>query len=216
MNDQISKTQPERFPPGAAMTLRFDRDDLEQRLLQATTNDTCKGMFFNGLFLAVNHTAGEPGLERLKAAAPARKFVDFFNYPITEFLPIAWLAAEIVGGGATPAHLERGIKSIGKQATNDFLATAVGKTLLLLSGNEPRRLMNSLASGYKTAVSYGLRVATWHEPSRCTFTMRRDFMPHAYHEGVMEQVLTVVGGKDVQVTGARVGLLDADYEISWR
>ena len=150
-----------------------------------------------------------------KAAAGGKKFVDFFNYPIAEFLPVAFLAAELVGGGATPLALESGVRSLGRQATDDFLGTAVGKTLLMLAGSDPRRLMNSLASGYKTAVSYGTRTLTWKGNNSCVLSMRRDFMPHPYHEGVLLQVLTAVGGKQVQAKGLRVGLLDTDYEISW-
>lgn len=215
MIEPVSRPRLAAVPPKGTPALRFDAEDLAQRLLQATSNDTCKGMFFNGLFMAVGATNGEEGLARLKAASPSRKFVDFFNYPISDFLPLAWLAAEVVGGGASPEQLEEGIRSIGRQATDDFLATAVGKTLLLLSGSDPRRLMNSLASGYKTAVSYGSRTVTWHGPTHCLFSMRRDFMPHAYHEGVLERVVTLVGGRDAKVVGTRVGLMDADYDVSW-
>ena len=204
--------------PAAASTtppLRLDGDDLAQRIALATTSDTCKGMFCNGLFQAVQRSKGEAGVDALKEAAGGRKFVDFFNYSIAEFLPLAWLAAELVGGGADPKHLEEGIRSLGRQATDDFLGTAVGKTLLMLAGSDPRRLMNSLSSGYKTAVSYGTRLVTWSSATRCVFSMRRDFMPHPYHEGVLQQVLSAVGGKQVQVRGLRVGLLDTDYECSW-
>ncbi|MDP1825874.1 MAG: TIGR02265 family protein [Archangium sp.] len=194
---------------------RIDVDDLAQRVALATPADTCKGMFCNGLFHAAQRARGASGLELLKSAAEGRKFVDFFNYPIAEFLPLAWVAAELVGGGKTPLALEEGIRSLGRQATDDFLGTAVGKTLLMLAGSDPRRMMNSLASGYKTAVSYGTRSVTWKTPTHCIFAMRRDFMPHPYHEGVLLQVLTAIGGKQVQAKGQRVGLLDTDYEISW-
>lgn len=191
--------------------LRLDADDLEQRVALANPSDTCKGMFCNGLFHAVQRARGADGLEKLKTAAQGQKFVDFFNYPIAEFLPLAWVAADLVGGG----ELESGIRSLGRQATDDFLGTAVGKTLLMLAGSDPRRMMNSLGSGYKTAVSYGTRSVNWVTPKHCVFSMKRDFMPHPYHEGVLLQVLTAIGGKQVQVKGQRVGLLDTDYDISW-
>lgn len=209
--------QPNTTPPQAPVSspFRIDVDDLAQRVALATPADTCKGMFCNGLFHAAQRARGATGLEVLKSAAEGRKFVDFFNYPIAEFLPLAWVAAELVGGGKTPLALETGIRSLGRQATDDFLGTAVGKTLLMLAGSDPRRMMNSLASGYKTAVSYGTRSVTWKAPTHCVFSMRRDFMPHPYHEGVLLQVLTAIGGKQVQAKGQRVGLLDTDYEISW-
>lgn len=214
MNNALSTAPTAAAPPVTA--LRMDAHDLSERLLQATANDTCKGMFFNGLFLATAHTVGEAGVERLREAATTKKFVDFFNYPIADFLPLAWRAAELVGGGSSPKQLEAGIRKIGAQATDDFLATAVGKTLMMLSGHDAKRLMNSLASSYKTAVSYGSRAIVWHAPNRCVFTMHRDFMPHPYHEGVITQVLTVIGRAEVRVVGRRTGLLDTDYDISWR
>ena len=201
--------------PPADPVLRIDGDDLAQRVALAAAADTCKGMFCNGLFHAVQRARGAGGLEQLQHAAAGKKFVDFFNYPIAEFLPMAWVAAELVGGGSTPLALESGIRSLGRQATDDFLGTAVGKTLLMLAGSDPRRLMNSLASGYKTAVSYGTRSITWKAPTHGIFAMRRDFMPHPYHEGVLLQVISAIGGKNVQVKGLRVGLLDTDYEFSW-
>lgn len=211
MTPQVSTPITPPTPP----PFRIDTDDLSQRVALATPSDTCKGMFCNGLYKAAQRSRGASGLEQLKAAAKGQKFVDFFNYPISEFLPLAWSAAELVGGARTPLALETGVRSLGRQATDDFLATAVGKTLLMLAGSDPRRMMNSLSAGYKTAVSYGTRTVTWKSPTHCVFAMRRDFMPHPYHEGVLLQVLTAIGGKQVQVKGQRVGLLDTDYEISW-
>ena len=195
--------------------LQLDEADLADRIAQATPADTCKGMFLNGLFEAVRRSKGTAGVELLQDLAHGKKFVDFFNYAIVDFLPLAWKAAELVGEGSGTDLLERGIRSLGRQATDDFLATAVGKTLLLLAGSEPKRLMNSLPAGYKTAVSYGSRTLTWHSATRCTFGMRRDFMPHPYHEGVLLQVLQAVGAKQPKVVGKRVGVLDTDYEVSW-
>jgi uncharacterized protein (TIGR02265 family) len=203
-------------PVSATPPHPIDHHDLTLRLAAATPADTCKGMFFNGLFMAVKRSGGEVELERLQRAAHGRKFVDFFNYAITDFLPLAWFSAELTAKSAAPEAIAEGIRSLGRQATDDFLATSVGKTLLLLSGNEPRRLMSSLASGYKTAVSYGTRTVTWTGPTSCVFSMRRDFMPPPYHEGVLAQVLTAVGGKDTRVVGRRVDVLDTDYDVFWR
>lgn len=212
-------TSPQLRTPAARTmvepALCIDCDDLEARLALASASDTCKGMFCNGLFQAAARAQGTVGQEAMKKAAMGRKFVDFFNYPITDFLPLAWVAAELLGGGSSSAQLEAGVRSLGRQATDDFLATAVGKTLLMLAGSDPRRMMSSLASGYKTAVSYGTRSVTWESPQSCVFAMRRDFMPHPYHEGVLLQVLTAIGGKQVKVEGKRIGLLDTDYLISW-
>lgn len=201
--------RPHSFP-----SLRISADDLELRLEQAVPADTCKGMFFNGLFQATERAGGASAVDDLKRAAQGQKFVDFFNYPIADFLPLALHVSALLGGGMTPLPLETGVRSLGRQSSEDFLATAVGKTLMMLSG-DPRRLMISAATGYKTAVSYGTRSVVWKGPTQCVFSMRRDFMPHPYHEGLLTHMLTAVGAKAAQVKGVRLALLDTDYEISW-
>jgi len=208
----ITATSPQPQPnPAPLYTL--DELDLAQRLAHATAKDTCKGMFFNGVLLATERLVSVDARKALFAKAGGKKFVDFFNYPITDFLPLAFGAVELLlpkeGGW------EAGFRRLGRQATDDFLGTAVGKTLLLLANDDARRLMSSLPSGYKTAVSYGERQVIWGGPKACTFKMRRDFMPHPYHEGVVEQVLQAVGANDVKVGGRRVGQLDTDYDVSW-
>jgi uncharacterized protein (TIGR02265 family) len=204
---------PPSSPSAGAVRYAIDELDLAQRLALATAKDNCKGMFFNGVLLAIERLAGPDARKAMFAKAGGKKFVDFFNYPIADFLPLAFSSVELLL--ANENGWEGGFRRIGRQATDDFLATAVGKTLLLLANDDPRRLMSSLPSGYKTAVSYGERQVVWTGATACTFKMRRDFMPHPYHEGVVEQVLQAVGATSVKVAGRRVGQLDTDYDVSW-
>lgn len=193
-----------------AVPLVLDEDDCVRRINLATAQDTCKGMFFNGVVQSVTR-AGPDALAAWKRRAGKATWVDFFNYPITQFLPLAFHAAELVA----PHQLDVGFRELGRQATRDFLATTVGKTLLMLTGNDPRRLMNSLASCYKTAVSYGQRTVNWQGTTRCVFAVRRDFMPHPYHEGVLLEAVETVGAKHVTAAGQRLDMLDIDYHLTW-
>ncbi|MFT3838726.1 MAG: TIGR02265 family protein [Myxococcaceae bacterium] len=206
----VPNAQPSSNP---APRYTLDELDLAQRLALATPKDTCKGMFFNGVLLATERLINVDARKGLFAKAGGKKFVDFFNYPISDFLPLAFNAVELLL--PKEGSWEAGFRRLGRQATDDFLATAVGKTLLLLANDDARRLMSSLPSGYKTAVSYGERQVVWSAAKTCTFKMRRDFMPHPYHEGVVEQVLQAVGANEVKVGGRRVGQLDTDYDVSW-
>lgn len=76
--------------------------------------------------------------------------------------------------------------------------------------------MRAAPTAYKTAVSYGTRETVVLSDTSCIFKVRRDFMPHAYHEGVFLTVLRALGCQDVNVRGERLGLMDADYFISWK
>ena len=188
-------------------------EDFGRRMALARPDDTAKGMFFNGVLTAVERMLGADAVRVVLEASGERKFVDFFNYPITSFLKMSFTATallESVSGGHDAAF-----RRLGVQATNDFLGTAVGKTLLMLAGRDPKRLLSAVPGAFKTCVSYGERKMEFAGETRGTMTMLRDFMPFHYHEGVIEAVILALGVKDVHVKGRSLGTLDAAYDISW-
>ena len=101
------------------------------------------------------------------------------------------------------------------QATRDFLSSMAGRTLLLLSGDSPKRVMGNLASGYRSAVSYGERTVTLKGDRGAHVLVRRDFMLPLYNEGVLLAVLESVHAKNPHVRSRPLGMLDCEYELSW-
>jgi len=213
MNQTATASSLTRQPLDASSRLRLDFDDLEVRLSLATADDCAKGMFFNGALSALATLGGASVAEQCRQASGIRKYVDFFNYPISSFLNLTFTAARLLdkpmGGYTAVFH------NLGAQAVTDFLSSGVGKTLLLLAGKDARRLLTILPGAFKTAVTYGERSAEFSGASHCVFTMKRDFMPHPYHEGVLKSVLEAMGVHSVRVSGQRIGPLDATYQISW-
>lgn len=188
--------------------------DLEMRLSLATREDTARGLFFNGVLGAVKVLGGEAAVAKCLAAGGEKKFVDFFNYPVSSFLKMAYTAAQLMGPqlGGFDATLRR----MGMQATTDFLSSAAGKTLLLLASDNPKKLVSNLPSGYRAAVSYGDRSVVWTGDKAGRFLMKRDFMPPSYHEGTLQAVIESLGVRNVQVHGKQTGPLDTEYELSWQ
>ncbi|NVJ02574.1 DUF2378 family protein [Myxococcus sp. AM009] len=187
--------------------------ELEARLALATKDDTARGLFFNGVVSAVRTMGGDAAVERCLAASGETRFIDFFNYPVSAFLRMSFTAAQMMG----PEHggFDGALRRMGVVATTDFLSSAAGKTLLLLASDSPKRLVGNLHSGYRAAVSYGERAVKWTGDTSGIFTMKRDFMPPAYHEGTLQAVIEAVGGKQVQVHGRQTGPLDTEYTLSW-
>jgi uncharacterized protein (TIGR02265 family) len=191
---------------------RIRSADFDARLALATAQDSARGMFFNGVLSAVNARAGKVGADQCLLASGEKRFVDFFNYPITSFLKLSFTAAEVLqpllGDPATV------FTYLGRQAVDDFLATASGKMMLALSGKSPARMLNNTPAAFKAAVSYGEREVTWLSPTHAAFTMARDFMPHPYHVGVLTRVIEAMEVKPL-VVGRQTGPLDAHYDVSW-
>lgn len=194
--------------------VKITSPDFEARRFHATPADTAKGMFFNGVLDAVTKLVDADARAMCLAASGERKFVDFFNYPIATFLPLAFTAAELLApkvGGHDEAF-----RKLGAQATWDFLGSGVGKTLLMLAGMDPDRLVAAVPSAFKTAVSYGERVTEFKGPGHAVVTMKRDFMPFPYHEGVLGAAVRATGGEEVTVQGRALGAMDAEYTIHWK
>ncbi|HZH03585.1 MAG TPA: DUF2378 family protein, partial [Myxococcaceae bacterium] len=103
-------------------------------------------MFFNGLFLALSELVDEETYGRCRALSGVRKFIDFFSYPVEIFLRASFLAAEVLERQSVAQ--DEVFRRLGRRSTQDILSTAVGKTLTVIVGNNPKRLIGMLPSAY--------------------------------------------------------------------
>jgi uncharacterized protein (TIGR02265 family) len=186
---------------------------LEQLLVLTSPMDTCRGMFFNGLLEAVRSLGGDEVRTKCLVAAGEKRFVDFFSYPVADFLKGIFTAAELLG----PKHGGRDavLRQLGRRATEDFLHSTVGKTMMALAGTEPFRLLSSFPSAYRASLSYGERSVERLGEQRARLMARRDFLPLAYNEGVLTAALEQSTAQELLVEGHRLAPLDVDYEIRW-
>ncbi|WP_257454455.1 DUF2378 family protein [Archangium lipolyticum] len=187
--------------------------ELEHLLTLTTPEDTCRGMFFNGLFDAVRSLGGEEARARCYVAAGAKKFVDFFSYPIADFLKALFTAAELLG----PKHGGRDavMHLLGRRATEDFHQSTVGKTMLALAGRDPHRVVNSFPTAFRASLSTGNRTVELLGDKQARFRVRRELLPMAYNEGVLTYALEQSSAKEIVVRGHRLAPLDIDYDIRW-
>lgn len=198
--------------PGGGELTGYDR-----LIPLAKPDDTARGLFFNGVFSAVSTLGGEQALHRchqlLDDLRFVRRFVEFSSYPVTDFLRLASVAARVLApnlGGLRQAE-----QRIGLQASEDFFRSMAGRTLLLLAGNSPQRLLSSLPSGYSTAVSYGQRTVTMVGDKAARVSYRGDLMPVSHNEGVLLGILKAVQVKNPRVRSESRKLTESDCELSW-
>lgn len=187
--------------------------ELEHLLTLATPVDTCRGMFFNGLFDAVRTLGGEEVRARCYVAAGAKRFVDFFSYPVADLLKAIFTAADLLG----PKHggREAVMYLLGRRATEDFHQSTVGKTMLALAGKEPQRMLNTFPSAFRAALSYGNRTVEHLGDKQARMLARRDFLPLAFNEGVITFAMEQSSARQIVVRGHQLAPLDVDYDIRW-
>ena len=186
---------------------------LAERCRAATAEDAARGMFFQGVVGVVGFLQGEEAGARCLEAAGLPALNPGELYPVTRFLRMTDRATRLLRPQL--GDWDEALRYIGTQATVDFLTSMFGRDLMQQARRDPRLLLQHLADGYRTAVSYGERTVLWTGERSARYVMRRDFMPAPYHEGVLLGALEAVGAQDVRVHGRQLSLLDSEYDVSW-
>jgi uncharacterized protein (TIGR02265 family) len=187
--------------------------ELEQRVPLASPADSVRGMFLNAILGAVRGLGNVEALRRCQEACGEPEYVDFLSYPVSDTLRLLSAAVEAMVG--RNGGSEGALRLLGRRAGADLLETAAGKTLALFSRGDARRVLSSLPSVYRVSLSFGERTVEWTGPKSGRVTFKRDFLPAAFHEGVLLELLERVEIKGSRVRGRQVGTLDSEYDISW-
>lgn len=179
----------------------------------ATPQDTARGLFFNSMLEAVRGLGDEAALARCQAELGGQGFMAFFNYPIPQLLRLTGSALEALSGRY--GGPENAARMLGRRATEDFMSSAVGNAIRMVAGKDLKRFLSGVQAVYRMAASYGERKVEWYGPTQGQLHMRRNFLPVAYHEGVLEQLFTHYAVRNVKVRGQQTAPLDSVYDFSW-
>ncbi|PTL84151.1 TIGR02265 family protein [Vitiosangium sp. GDMCC 1.1324] len=188
-------------------------EDLEQRLAMASPSDTARGMFLRATLEAVRTLGDEEAVRCCQQASGEEKLVDFFVYPITANLRMVFAAARMLASHC--GGFDEALRQLGYRAGESFLASAAGLALQFLAKGDAKRLVGNLPSAYRAAVSFGVRSVVWTGPTSGQFTMRREFMPYPFHEGLLLGVLGKVKARGARVYGHQLSTLESAYDVSW-
>ena len=189
-----------------------DRNDLAKRIVAATPADTSRGLNFNVVFGLVTDLAGEAEARQVDSQGKGRR-VDFFSYPIADYLAITWDAADRLE--ARLGSTEDFFHELGRRTITGFLHSLLGKTIFAMAGGDPRRVISSGPGGYRSAVSYGVRRVEFSGERSARMIYERDFMPAAFHEQVIRTALEATSAKNLGVVGVDTGFLNSEYRITW-
>jgi uncharacterized protein (TIGR02265 family) len=206
MHLQLESIQP-------VMDLDVERQ-LRHRMAMAGPSDMTRGIFFNGALEVARALGGSEAADRCQYVLGTKRFIDSSNYPVVDLLRMS--VEMIRGAGAHAGGYAGVLRRLGTQNARDFLASPSGRSMLLLAGNNPRRLLSQLPTSYHTAVTFGERRVIWStQDCLGIFTVQRDFMPPVYTKGLLQGLLEAVGARGVYVSGRPTGMLDSEYEVSW-
>lgn len=191
-----------------------DKNELAQRIAICKPEDTVRGFIFKSVYGLVEQRAGSAGVDRiLQQLRGAKMPVDFFSYPVGDFLRLLYTAVDVL----EPQYptVEDTFRACGASTVTGFFNSYVGNTLMKLIGmGEPRRALSTVGTVYSTLVSYGTREFQDLGGNKGLITFRGDMQPVYFHEGSLAEVLRVLcgGGK---VTGKALALDQTEYLLEW-
>ena len=188
-------------------------EDLESRLAMASPSDAARGMFLNSTVEAVRALGDEELVRRCLEVGGEEKVVDFFVYPIATNLRMVFAAARMLE--EKYGSLDAAMRQLGRLAARSFLSSTAGLALQMLSRGDAKRLVGNLPSTYRATVSFGVRSVVWTGATSGRVTMRREFMPYPFHEGLLLGLLEKSQARNVQVRGHQLSTLESDYDICW-
>jgi uncharacterized protein (TIGR02265 family) len=188
-------------------------EDLEQRLSLASPADAARGMFLRATLDAVRILGDEEAVRRCQQVSGEEKLVDFFTYPVTANLRMVFTAARMLE--ARYGGIPEALRQLGRGAAECFLASTAGLALQLLAAGDTGRLVGNMPSMYRASVSFGVRSVVWMGPTSCRLTMRREFMPSPFQEGMLLGVLKKAKARGARVQGHQLSTLESDYDVSW-
>lgn len=198
------RTTPSAVPPeaskswGGAHTLSPPAATLDtpagmaSRLAQASQRHVVAGMFFLSTVEEIARLASPTTADsarRLALGSPRRSFEPFYRYPVVELLRLMDMGAQLIGGDYA-AVLAR----FGCAATQAFLDSPMGRTLLLLGGRDPHRLLLTLASGHHAPASFSARTYECTSSNSALIHYSAEMLGPSWSAGSIEQAFQAVFG----------------------
>jgi uncharacterized protein (TIGR02265 family) len=193
--------------------MAFPQNDLEQRIALMRPGDTVRGLSFTSVLKLARARLGNDAAERLREPLMKRNPVDFFSYPVVDFLRMLSLAADLLEPEF--GSKEAALWACGKSVVDTFLESTVGQTLLrITAGSDPKRVYSNATTAYATTVSYGHREFSVLGDKSVRLYFKGDPLPHQVHEGILGGGLSAIK-REGRVRGTELSLGETEYIVEW-
>ena len=163
---------------------------LAQRIDSATQKDVLLGIFFESSLDHVLRSRGQAALDAIRAEVFQKKnVVSFFRYPVADLLKMVDLS---IPKSARDEEYDSAGQEFGRAAVRHFFDSPVGKTMSMLAGRNPHRLISSAPSGYKAVTSFGERTYVKIGERAAEVSFAKELLGPAWQVGVFKQALESV------------------------
>jgi uncharacterized protein (TIGR02265 family) len=190
---------------------------MNERARAARDDDVLLGMFFERVLDRVRETVNEASAQKLRAeTVGGKKFTAFFRYPVTDYL-------KLLGGAASEQSRalsipwNQAVEEVARSQVSTLFESALGRTLLMMTGSDPQRLLTAAPGGYKSVVSFGERSYEKTGPRSGVLRYRRELLGPSFSQALNHQAITSACKVDLRVETKVLDSsgLDFDLLVSW-
>jgi uncharacterized protein (TIGR02265 family) len=192
-----------------------EQQAIETRLGMLKGDETIRGTPAEAMSRLLRESHGK---DAAVAAAKQAGFQDAaFNmlqkYPLKEFLLFEQSAAAKMA--VMSGSFDEAVFKIGAAAVHLFFDSVAGKTMKLLAGKEPHRLLSAVPNGYSVLVNFGERSYLKTGERSGTFTFRHELLGAVHTAGIFDAALRSVYHVDPKIALESSSIVDFRFKISW-
>jgi uncharacterized protein (TIGR02265 family) len=192
-----------------------ERDRLRERIKLLSGEETIRGTPFQAMHDLVARLGGSEDVDACRAAAQVAEssFNIMKKYSLRSFLLFEQAAAERLAiklGG-----FEQAVFRLGAAAVDVFFDSVAGRTMKLLAGREPHRLLGSVSNGYSVLVNFGSRDYLRQSDRSGIFSFRGELLGAVHTAGIFDQALRTVYEVTPQIDVVDAELVDFKFKLSW-
>lgn len=203
-------------PTWADQLLIDEKTAYGQRLALIKPEHTIRGMLLSSIFDCLKKEMGSTVANNaLKdSGLTAASFSPMKKIPLVDFERARLVIATRLEGKL--GSFEAASCRMGAYCLESFFDSVTGKTMMLLSGKDPHRLMGAAPNGYSLAIDDGgSRRYTKTGERSGEFTFENDMLGVCHEVGTFTAAIKIVCGIDIVVKIEQHSLTDFNVNIKW-
>jgi len=192
-----------------------EKQALEARLAMVSPEHTIRGTPVEAMSRLLREACGHETATAVakEAGFKSASFNMLQKYPLDQFLKFERLAAERIAH--VTGSFDESIFKIGASAVHLFFDSVAGKTMKLLAGREPHRLLSAVPNGYSVLVNFGERDYVKTGERSGLFSFKHELLGPVHTAGIFDAALRAVYGVEPTIALESAALLDFKFRISW-
>lgn len=189
---------------------------LVERAALITPAHTIRGMFMVSTLECLRRAKGEDAVRAAVAAAgfAGVEWSAMKKVPLADFnklrIEVSKRLAEDLGS------VEAGVTRIAAASVEIFFESVAGRTMMLLAGKDPHRLLGAAPNGYGLAVDDGAQRKYDKTGEKSgVFRFTGDRLGPCHQLGVFSAAVSTVCGIQIDVRITQPALLDWTFDVTW-